>query len=396
MTVSLARRLTWEGVIAPEDANAALYRHVTERISFLQGLVERHPELALRLEAELGTGEAASPIVPEPELLAALPPGLVLALAALPLRRDPASSVVHVVAAHAGDTHVAAEIAYHLGAPVEVTGAPLRSILQALPRAFFGAESPRQTPALGTKVPSPSERPIPLVRVSSEAGPPSTIPHGTFIPRQAPPPVVEHPVSLVPIRPEPIIPLTRTRPGGAGSSPTSSEPQSALAREEQERAAAARAEEDASRALEAIAQASTPEEVVTAFIAGLRTVAAKVLVLSVRAKSFDGREASDGAGREAVRALSIPADRPSILQTAVQGMGYVGPLPDTPVHEALMKALGSPRDEVAAGAVMVSGRATLVYLAAGLMTTYLATRRGDQLADAAGKALARIVRERKK
>jgi hypothetical protein len=30
------------------------------------------------------------------------------------------------------------------------------------------------------------------------------------------------------------------------------------------------------------------------------------------------------------------------------------------------------------------------------MTTYLATRRGDQLADAAGKALARIVRERKK
>jgi hypothetical protein len=45
---------------------------------------------------------------------------------------------------------------------------------------------------------------------------------------------------------------------------------------------------------------------------------------------------------------------------------------------------------------MVSGRATLVYLAAGLMTTYLATRRGDQLADAAGKALARIVRERKK
>jgi hypothetical protein len=71
-------------------------------------------------------------------------------------------------------------------------------------------------------------------------------------------------------------------------------------------------------------------------------------------------------------------------------------LPDTPVHEALMKALGSPRDEVAAGAVMVSGRATLVYLAAGLMTTYLATRRGDQLADAAGKALARIVRERKK
>src|SRR5262245_48022943 len=149
MTVSLARRLTWEAVIAPEDANAALYAHVTERVSFLQGLVEQHPGLLSRLEAELGAGETNLPISPDPELLAALPPGLALALAALPVGRDPVTSVVRIVAAYAADAHVGAEMAFHLGAPVEVTGAPLRAILQALP----GAADPgprRQTPAFGT------------------------------------------------------------------------------------------------------------------------------------------------------------------------------------------------------------------------------------------------------
>ena len=92
----------------------------------------------------------------------------------------------------------------------------------------------------------------------------------------------------------------------------------------------------------------------------------------------------------------MPADRPSILLTAVQAMAYVGSIPSTPAHETLSRVLGNPDGEIAAGAVMVSGRAALVYVMAGLETTYLATRRGSVLAEAAGKALARIVRERKK
>jgi hypothetical protein len=200
----------------------------------------------------------------------------------------------------------------------------------------------------------------------------------------------------VPIRPEPIIPLTRTGPAEMGSSPASPRAPAALGDEEQQRAALARAQEDASHTLEELSQAATPDDVVSILIDGLCTVATKVVVFSVRSKSFEGRDTNDDSVRQAVRELSIPADRPSILQTAVQGMGYVGPLPDTPIHEALKAALGPSSDDVAAGAVMVSGRATLIYVSAGLMTTYLATRRSDQLADAAGKALARIVRERKK
>src|SRR5260221_12844829 len=102
MTVSLARRLVWEGVIGQEDVNAGLHVYVTERISFLGALAERHRELSSRLEAELGVGaEAPSvPIVADPELMALLPQGLPLALAAVPLFRDALTQVVHVVAAY--------------------------------------------------------------------------------------------------------------------------------------------------------------------------------------------------------------------------------------------------------------------------------------------------------
>jgi hypothetical protein len=407
MTVSLARRLTWEGVVAPEEANLALYKHVTERVSFLQGLVERHPELAEQLETELGAViDPSMQLVAEPELLEALPPGLAVALAALPLYRDPASSVVYVVAAHAADAHVASEMSYHLGAPVEVTAAPLRSILEALPREHGGNGARHYTPAFGTKMPpSPSERPIPLVRVSTEPAAPSTARHGSMIPE---PPaalaVASRAIageSLAPIRPNSIIPLTSTRPLGSQATPTVPSP---MAHSESTAppitaplmTPAVAVETDQGHALEDLAQALTVEEVTSALIRGLETVARRVVVLAARGKSFDGRASNDPAQRDTVRLLAIPADRPSILLTAVQGMGYVGPVPSTPIHGALLDILGNPGEEVAVGAVIVSGRPALLYVCAGLVTTYLATRRGDQLAEAAGKALARIVRDRKR
>jgi hypothetical protein len=45
--------------------------------------------------------------------------------------------------------------------------------------------------------------------------------------------------------------------------------------------------------------------------------------------------------------------------------------------------------------VVVSGRPTLVVLMSAFASAYLATRRADQLAQAASRALERIVRERK-
>jgi hypothetical protein len=409
MTVSLARRLTWEGVVAPEDANDALYRHVTERISFLQGLVERHPEMAERLELELGhpADPEAAPIEPDPALLARLPHGLTVSLAALPVQRDPTTGVVRVLAAHPTDAHMASELSFHLEAPVEVSGAPLTAILAAL--APSSSAPPRsRTPAFGTSASPasassaaaanadahPSEPPIPLVRRNLEPSPPSTARHGSLAP-PSPVSTSARPTSLTPIRPEPIIALTGTRPEATPSPPVVIEDAKRTPSGKESVPPAALLESELS-ALDDLAQAGTPEEVVAALVAGLATVAATVVVLAARGKSFEGRDASDARVRQAVRTLVVPIDRPSILQTAVQSMGYVGPIPSTPIHQELSSVLGDPEGEVAVGAVMVTGRAALVYVMSGLTTTYLATRRGDKLGDAAGKALARIVRGRKK
>ncbi len=408
MTVSLARRLTWEGVVAPEDANAALYRHVTERVSFLQGLAERRPELVERLEAELGkpSDPGAAPLAFDAALVDALPKGLALALAAIPIRRDPVSAVVHVMAAHATDGHVASEFSYHLGAPVEVSVAPLRAILDALAESAGGDASRRLTPALGTKAPGaaslpepsrtllrPSERPIPLVRRSVEPAPPSTARHGSLAP---PAPAVQKTTRTASLAPLPMISLTSTRPLGTPTAAPRAALPPTVAAVPPDVAPPAALVESAASALEDLAQATTAEEVVSALIAGLATVASTVVVLTARGKSFEGRDTNDARLRDRVRGLLIPVDGPSIVQMAVQSLGYVGPVPTTPVHAALADVLGNPQGEVAVGAVMVSGRAALVYVAAGLVTTYLATRRGDQLAENAGKALARILRERKK
>ena len=419
MTVSLARRLMLEGVVAQEDVTNALYRHVTERVSFLQGLTDGQPEAAARVETELGrrSDRDGQPVAIDAALVAALPPGLMIALAALPSRRDPETGVVEILAANPSDAHVAAELSFHLGAPVAVRGAPLTAILEAV--VAPGSEAKGRTPAFGTTAPlltasaaggtrttsieapaavvRPSERPIPLVKRSIDAGPPSTARHGSLVPAAPPANVSVRPApSLAPIRPEPIIALTSTAPLGTRSpslrapSPAPTEggtasvaPPSVLVESE-------------NAALEALAHASTPEEVVAALVSGLAGVAKTVVVFAARGKNFEGRDTNVDAVREDVRALVIPVDRPSVLQTAVQSIGYVGPVPSTPVHEGLAAVLGDRDGEVAVGAVLVSGRAALVFVAAGVVTTYLATRRGDKLADAEGKALARIVRERKK
>jgi hypothetical protein len=131
-------------------------------------------------------------------------------------------------------------------------------------------------------------------------------------------------------------------------------------------------------------------------VRGLSRVARKVVVLAVRGKVFEGRDTNDDSARDSVRALVISGDRPSVVLTAMQTGQYAGPIPQTLVHQELSRILGNPNDDIAVGSVTVSGRAALVYVAAGLDTAYLATRRGEELAQAASRALERIVRGRKK
>jgi hypothetical protein len=116
----------------------------------------------------------------------------------------------------------------------------------------------------------------------------------------------------------------------------------------------------------------------------------------VRGKVFEGRESNDDGARAQIRSLVVSADRPSVLLTATQAGSYVGPVPETRVHADLARLLGGFTEQIAVGTVLVSGRAALVYVMAGFDTAFLATRRAGELSQAAGKALERIVRKRRK
>jgi hypothetical protein len=452
MTVALARRLVWEGVVAPEEANAALHAHATRRIAFLRALVESHPELIERLDAELspGTPSSTRALVPDPEILARLPAGLCSALLALPIGRDPMTAAVRVAVADASDTHVAAEIQFHLRAPVELVPVSLSAVLVALGHRSAPADSRSgRTPAFGTQLlmpasssraagseplpssmqPShaaagpprsetpaepielrPSAPPIPLVRVSPEAArPPATVkgvaPQAkgssgfaapVVVPPRSPAAAVEPVISLT--RPKSLAPPAKSAPNAeVPSSPVSSGPSTARMPTSADGQALAQVPApDPEQALRDLAEAESPDDVARALTEGLTAVAQKVVVLAVRGKVYEGREASDPATRALVRSLVVSGDRPSALLTAVQTGSYLGPIPQTPVHAELSRLLGDPEGEIAVGSVAISGRVALLYVLSGLETAYLATRRSAELGQAAGRALERIVRERKK
>lgn len=412
MTVALARRLVWDGIVSLDEANQALHSHVTRRVAFLQALLEANSELAPRLEAELGGARPAlsTVVIPDRELSRRLPPGLCSALLAVPVGRDLRTGAIKVLAPDPSDPHIAEEFSYHLGAPVEVGRAPLQAMLLAVAAHAEGETGPSGTPAFGTQVsiplaqPNPSEPPIPLVRVSGEAAKaPATVkgvaPQGSVSGFVAP--VVVGGRSSTRPATEPIIQLTRAKSlappatvkgTGPAGSPDSGGPSGAPT-EEAESGPPTPLEDSRREEFEA---AKTPEEVTSVIVRGLSRVARRVLVLAVRGKVFEGRDSNDEVTRAAIRGLVVSADRPSVLLTAVQSGRYLGPVPETRVHADLANLLGGVTDQIAVGTVLVSGRAALIYVLAGFDTAFLATRRAEELGQAAGKALERIVRQRRK
>jgi hypothetical protein len=414
MTVALARRLVWDGVVAPDEADQALHSHVTRRVAFLQALLERRPDLVPRLEAELAAGRPGSSttIIPDRDLLRTLPPGLCATLLAVPTGVDPRTGAIRILAADPSDPHIAEEFSYHLNAPVDVGRAPVRAVLNAVAGRLEAEAASSGTPAFGSHVQAqgnPSERPIPLVRVSAEmVRAPATVkgvaPQGSASGHVSPV-VVAAGTSTRPVS-EPIIELTRAKSivppatvkgtGPSGALPSSPDSAASSDRGEVSHGASGppTPAEDSRR--EELDEAKTPEEVVTVLVRGLNRVARRVLVLAVRGKVFEGRDAGDDATRAAIRSLVVSSDRPSVLLTAVQSGSYLGPIPETRVHADLARPLAGFTDQIAVGTVLVTGRAALVYVMAGFDTAYLATRRAQELAQACGKTLERIVRGRRK
>jgi hypothetical protein len=192
---------------------------------------------------------------------------------------------------------------------------------------------------------------------------------------------------------EPVVPLRRKKIGNEPSVPPVATRRDAMA-PNAPRAPFA----DVGPVLTALRAAQTRDAVTASLLTGMRTVARRVGVLAVRKDEIVGwactPELCDPA---AFRNVKVPSNLPSVLSSALHESGaHLVRVARTAAHESLVAAIGTTTAESAAVAVRVEGRAALVVLADELGDTMIATKRMEELARAAGDALARLVRDKKK
>jgi hypothetical protein len=149
---------------------------------------------------------------------------------------------------------------------------------------------------------------------------------------------------------------------------------------------------DPSAVLARLTKARSRDEVVRLALRGLLFVARRAAIFVVRRDGFQGWACNAVFGDlEAVRALFIPQDLPSVLVTATVTNLYVGPIPTTPAHRGLLQIMGRSSPDVVASAVRVGGRPAMVLLADELADTAQGTRFMEELSRAIGDALERLL-----
>jgi hypothetical protein len=149
---------------------------------------------------------------------------------------------------------------------------------------------------------------------------------------------------------------------------------------------------DAAPVLEALRKTPSRDEVIRHAMRGMRLVARRLAVFVCKRESFSGWACNADFGDEdALRAIVIAADTPSVLATATATAMYLGPIPATPAHEPLLCVMERSSQDVAAVAVRVAGRAVLVLICDDLHDTMVSSRYLTELAKAVGEALTRLI-----
>ena len=397
MTVELARRLIESGVPLA-DIEAALLLVVERGLSLPEALAERGADLLLRLEQELARSELPSVLTVRatPELFARLPVGMCRRLLAVPVHVDPRTGRVDVAAVEPLDPHILQEFTYHLDQPVRVLQASLDAVKAALDRLQHSSKvsvlPPRQPPERSLS----SQAPIPLVKLD------------TGVRSDAPIPLVRR--SMLPARAPSARPPARSAPPralpeteGVAASWRSKPPPVDLVNGAAQLDEAARlssvppvASRRSTTTRERLEEAPSPEAVLEVLRDCLAPAAS--IVFAVKNASFDGRVASPAIEQRAsAKQISLLSHQPSVLETAVKSGFYLGPIPNTPNHRELRDALPpDAANEVYVTVITVSDRPSLIWLLAGFEQSLDLTRRADEIALAAGRVLARILRERKR
>ena len=397
-------------------------------LPLVRALVERGPTLALLVERELSRSKApfVNQVRPDPELARRLPPGLCERLLAVPLRTDRRTGAIDVASVDPFDPLVAIEIAFHLTTQVRILRAAYVEVWSALDGLHAGgtflegvarvlgtppldtdaarsgaeldarlapaapgqrlAPSWRPPPARYDALPvakGPSEPPIPLVRKTSD---------GKRARPRTNPGMGENALPVVETlgedeRGDPILGLYRSKPPPPPPPPPAPVVKAPLRPHRQAETAA----------LKQLAAAKTPDDVVERLGRALAAIARRVVVLTVKPRGFEGKFALGVEAGERLQQLMIPAGSSGVVDTAIGAGFYLGPVPAAAAQAELARLLGLDADgEAYLLPIDVSGRATLVVALSGFDSALGATRDADRLARAAGNALERILRDRKR
>jgi hypothetical protein len=422
VSVDLARRLLAAGVVQRDEAQRALFTHMTRGVPLLRALLESGAVTPRALDDELARTELPElrTVVPVLRLLESLPAGVCKALQAMPVRLDALTGTVDVATVDPFNRHVEQEFAHLLRAPIRLIRAPLAALDDAFRKLEQAEEGPstrerptppprasRRTPAyltrpdLDAEVPQRpgvpqlrrpvSEIPIPLVRRSpTEAGRHSALPPAPRLPVFHGLPGAhdgaenEGRQSDGEQRDAEAVPRTTTaRPPGATHGPFSSRaPHGPFP--------------DTGPLLDAIRASRSRDEIIDLLLNGLAMVAGRVGAFVVRKGDYHGWRCNEAmADVTTFREVRIPGELPSVLATAAATGFYLGPVPKTAAHATLLKLLGGVAVEIAATPVRVEGKLAMIVLLDDLGDSMLATKRAEELGRLAGEALGRIVQRDK-
>lgn len=438
----LTKALLLEEIAPPRSVGGALFASVTGGVPLLQALVDSgavSPDVLARYLARTDA-PLLRHVVPVPELVGRLPPGLCDRLLAIPVRRDAITGTVDVVVADPADPHPASEIAFHLGAPVRAVRAPISAIEEALrrlrmPSRDHAGAAPTAASRTDGAPPYPAEArprlqtspwgtPVRQLTAPMQRTPASDPPHGGY--------GSEIPIPLTRKTFHPSMPLTR---GGTERPPALTRGlgegyafDATNLRDVVEKAAPAASlfamgqpigsfipgppplpGASAAQALApdlplpemrgvvaALLRAGSRDEVLELVLAGAQTVALKVALFVVKRGGYLGWVATpELADRAALQSVLIPLDADSVFDRAVREDLYLGPIRHDEVHAPLLRVLRHPSRDVAVVPIRVSGKTAVIIVADALADTMVGTRRLEELARAAGEAFARIVRARR-
>ena len=148
-------------------------------------------------------------------------------------------------------------------------------------------------------------------------------------------------------------------------------------------------------ALDLLGDAQGRDGIVAAAIATISMLAPRAAVFVVRRDGYCGWACSPAFGDQAaLRAVIMPHKVPSILATATAAGFYLGPIPNTPGHAALLGVMKHAGPDVAVSVVRVAGKPAMVLIAEGLDDTLRGTRVLGEIAKVAGFALSRVLASR--